>query len=312
MNTHSPPFTPDEMDDARQTDLPDMLARLGYQVKPKGSYHTIAEMPHIMIKRRARYYDNYERAWGDAISFLEKHHGMGFREAVAWLLERGGHRRDAPQPAPKQAPALANEEKKPTEFILPEAHTDCRRVFAYLQKRGITRDVIAEYIRSGLLYESADYHNAVFIGRNAEGRAVNAYKRGTYDQNGSGFKGDVAGGDKDNAFRLPADPGKDTAFVFESPIDLMAYRSLYGDPKTNAVALCCLHDGTLEQYLKENPYIQVIRFCLDNDKWGREATERLQAKYTGRGYTVVSRTPPDGKDWAEYAAKKRLCQPRGR
>lgn len=43
---------------------------------------------------------------------------------------------------------------------------------------------------------------------------------------------------------------------------------------------CCLtlvqnlHDGTLEQYLKENPHIESITFCLDNDQWGREAIQR--------------------------------------
>jgi hypothetical protein len=162
------------------------------------------------------------------------------------------------------------------------------------------------------IYESVDYHNAVFVGMNAESKPVNAYKRGTYDQGGNGFKGDVAGGDKNNAFRLPADPDNNAVFCFESPIDLMAYISIYGEPKTNAVALCCLHDGTLEQYLKENPHIKSITFCLDNDQWGREATERFSTKYSERGYTITSLLPPKGKDWAEYAEKKKICKSKGR
>ncbi len=311
MNDRTPAFSAEEMDIARQTDLPELLATLGYQVKPKGSYHTLAEMPHIMIKRRASYYDNYEQAWGDAISFLKDHHGMGFKEAVAFLLERNGHSRDQP-PQAKSSAVPAKEEKPPQEFILPEAHTDCRRVFAYLIKRGISRDVIADFVRSGLLYESADYHNAVFVGKDADGKPVNAYKRGTYDQNGNGFKGDVPGGNKDYAFRLPVDPTYDTVSCFESPIDLMAHRSIYGIPKTNAVALCCLHDGTLEQYLKENPQIKGIVFYLDYDKWGREATERFSQKYGERGYTISAIYPPKGKDWAEYTASRKNCQSKGR
>ncbi len=188
MNARTPAFSAEEMDTARQTDLPELLTSLGYQVKPKGNYHTLAEMPHIMIKRRASYYDNYEQAWGDAISFLKDHHGMDFKEAVTYLLERNGHGREQPtQTKPRAVPA--KEEIQSTEFILPEAHTDCRRVFAYLIKRGISRDVIADFVRSSLLYESADYHNAVFVGKDADGKPVNAYKRGTYDQNGIGFKG---------------------------------------------------------------------------------------------------------------------------
>lgn len=202
MNEYTPSFTDEELDIARQTDLPDLFTSLGYEVKSKGSYHTLAEMPHIMIKYRTSYYDNYERAWGDAITFLGKNHSMDFKEAVQYLLDSSGHSRDQPvQPKPRST--LPPKEKQPAQFILPEAHTDHRRVFAYLIKRGISRDVIADFIRKGLLYESAEYHNAVFVGMNAEGKPVNAYKRGTYDQNGNGFKGDVPGGDKNNAFRLP-------------------------------------------------------------------------------------------------------------
>lgn len=346
LSEHSPPFTHEEMDIARQTDLPDLLTSIGYQVKPKGAYHTLAALPHIMIKRRASYYDNYARTWGDAIAFLETYHGMNFKQAVTHLLEHNGHSH-TPSESAKPRPINPSKEEKPTiEFILPEAHTDHRRVFAYLIKRGISRDIIADFIRNGLLYESADFHNAVFLGINAEGKAVNAYKRGTYDKDGIGFKGDVPGGDKNNAFRLPADPSDDTAFCFESPIDLMAYISLHGKPKTNAVALCCLHDGTLEKYLKENFHIKSINLCLDNDQWGREATERLRTKYQARGYDVSAHFPPRGavgsnrssaskglasrgalacavpaarsspgtsaKDWAEYAASKNKNQSKGR
>ena len=281
-------------------------------MKPKGAYHTLAEMHHIMIKRRTSYYDNYERAWGDAITFLETHHNMDFKQAVTYLLEHNGHSREQPIPAPPRVSSSSKQESQPAQFILPEAHTDHRRVFAYLIKRGIARDVIADFIRNGLLYESTNYHNAVFVGINAEGKAVNAYKRGTYDQNGNGFKGDVPNGDKNNAFRLPVDPANNTVFCFESPIDLMAYSSLHGEPKTNAVALCCLHDGTLEQYLKDNPHIQSITFCLDNDQWGRKASEWFSSKYSERGYTIASLFPPKGKDWAEYAVKKKMCQSKGR
>lgn len=312
MNEHSPPFTPDEMDIVRQTDLPDLFASLGYQVKSKGSYHTLTEMPHIMIKHRASYYDNYERTWGDAITFLQAHHNMDFKQAVHYLLKHNGHRHEQSKlKSPRLSPP-PQKTKPPAEFILPEANVDHRRVFAYLIKRDISRDVIVDFIRNGLLYESADYHNAVFVGINAKGKAVNAYKRGTYDQNGNGFKGDVPGGDKNNAFRLPTDPANDTIFCFESPIDLMAYISIYKEPKTNAVALCCLHDGTLEQYLKENPHIKSITFCLDNDKWGRETTDRLNAKYSQRGYAISALFPPKGKDWAEYAATKRIHPSKGR
>jgi len=146
---------------------------------------------------------------------------------------------------------------------------------------------------------------------NAEGKPANAYKRGTYDQNGNGFKGDVPGGDKNNAFRLPADPTNDTVFCFESPIDLMAHISIYSEPKTNAVALCCLHDGTLEQYLKENPQIKGIVFCLDYDQWGREATERFSAKYSERATPYQRFTRPKARIGPSTRQKRNCANQKG-
>ena len=52
---------------ARETDLPDLLSSLGYQVKRIGSYHTTKEMDSLRIKF------SYSEGIGvDAISFLKR------------------------------------------------------------------------------------------------------------------------------------------------------------------------------------------------------------------------------------------------
>ena len=76
--------------------------------------------------------------------------------------------------------------------------------------------------------------------------------------------------------------------------------TLRRDITSNAVALCCLHDGALETYLKENPQIKKIVLCLDADKWGHEAAARMKEKYEAQGFTVYDPIPPKGKDWNEY------------
>ncbi len=116
MSEHSPPFSVQEIDIVRQIDLSELLTHLGYEVKPKGSYHTITSMPHIMIKRRTGYYDNYEKVWGDAITFLKAHHGMSFKEAVTYLLAHNGRSRDQPLPAKPPVP-LNNSNERITPSI---------------------------------------------------------------------------------------------------------------------------------------------------------------------------------------------------
>ena len=93
-----------------------------------------------------------------ALDYLIKVEGMKFVDAVLALCDE----------CPGYIPPPPRQKKRP-EFILPPAAMNNRRVFAYLLKRGISRGVIEACIRAGILYESADYHNAVFVGRDETG-----------------------------------------------------------------------------------------------------------------------------------------------
>lgn len=95
-----------------------------------------------------------------ALDYLIKVEGMKFVDAVLALCDE----------CPGYIPPPPQQKKRP-EFILPLAAVNNRRVFAYLLKRGISRGVIEACVRAGILYESADYHNAVFVGRDETGTA---------------------------------------------------------------------------------------------------------------------------------------------
>jgi len=344
-------FTDEAMEIARETDLPDLLTSLGYQVKRIGRYHTLAEMDSIRIKNRRTWFRYSEGRGGDAISFLQRFENKSFPEAVEYLLayhvatsstsfasaQRRKLTRSAAAPSPIEPASLGfdgnpakardapgsqkaadnrkkavQEEEQPVPFALPPPHQDQRRVFAYLRKRGIAPQVIQGFIQAGLLYEEAEHHNCVFVGRDGAGSPVFASKRGTYDLNGSGFKGGVPGSDKEVAFRLPGDPGNDAVLVFEAPIDLMSYCTLHRDVTRNAVALNCLYDGPLNTYLRENPNIRRIVLCLDADGPGRQAAQRMKGAYEARGYTVALNHPAQGKDWNEYLQQRGQTQERRR
>ena len=257
-------------------------------------------MDSLRIKNRRTWYRYSEKTGGDAITFLQRFCNKSFQEAVEYLLDYHGRARDSPVRPTR--PIQAKEERIP--FILPPANTDHRRVFAYLRKRGIAPQVIRAFLRSGLLYEDAQHHNCVFVGRDAAGTPRFASCRGTYDRNGPGFKGDVAGSDKNIAFRLPGKPDLDWVLVFEAPIDLMSYLTLHRQVTSSAIALCGLHEGALDTCLRDNPRIRRIALCLDVDGPGQAAAEQLRAKYEGMGYAVKIQRPPRGKDWNEYLQQR--------
>jgi hypothetical protein len=86
-------------------------------------------------------------------------------------------------------------------------------VVRYLRGRGIHPVIINYCLKNELLFETKDYHNALFVGYDARGAARYGNLRGTM----GAYKGEVSGSDKHFSFSTPvrAIP----CICFESAID---------------------------------------------------------------------------------------------
>lgn len=102
---------------------------------------------------------------------------------------------------------------------------DCVRELIEYQTEDYSddRDIIDYCIYSNRLYESRDYHNAVFIGYDQRGIPRYAMLRGTH---GSWYMGEVNGSDKHYSFFIPANNKCQKLHLFESSIDLLSYTTL--------------------------------------------------------------------------------------
>ena len=98
----------------RDTDLPDLLVSLGYQVKRIGRYYTTQEMDSIRIKDRRTWFRYSEGIGGDAITFLQRFYNKSFPEAVEYLLTWHGRARDSP---PVSTPRQTKEKEEKVPFI---------------------------------------------------------------------------------------------------------------------------------------------------------------------------------------------------
>ena len=271
---------------AKATDLTEVAKALGYTVKKIGRYYTIKEMDSIRIYDRNNWYRfsrPYEKGsnGGTQIDFLEVFAGLDFPHAVEWLVNFQGK---TVSHIETQKPEKEPEKRK--TFKLPAKAYSYKRMYAYLIKeRGLSARTVDFFVRNNLIYEDAQHHNIVFLGRDAEGKVRFASLRGTSDWTGHKFKCDVTGNDKNYGFNIT---GKysDEVIVFEGAIDLMSYCDMMNDYETNMIALGMLHDAPLERFLEEHPDITSIKFCLDNDEPGRAATEQLMKKYYEKGYEV--------------------------
>ena len=242
-----------------------------------------------------------------ALDYLVKVEGVKFVDAVLALCEK------SPGYIP---PPPRTEQKK--EFVLPPAAESNRRVFAYLMKRGIDRKVIDACFRAGILYESADYHNAVFVGKDEAGAARYAFLRGTYTR-GKPFKAEVSGSDKRFCFLLPPKRETKRLAVYEAAIETLAHLTLEGTADKWRLSLGGIYapkEGelprsssfkappALEAFLSGHPEIEEIEICTNNDYAGRWAAEHIAKFYQSRYRIILNLPEKEGCDYADLTKEK--------
>lgn len=175
--------------------------------------------------------------------------GIGGKSALDYLIKVNGYsfleamERIVGQAAAKPPVVVSSEVKeKPKTLLLPEKYRYAEYAASYLEKRGISPELISFCISTGRMYESNPYHNVVFVGFDKQGKARFACQRGIYDTR---FHGDVNGSDKHYSFALPVNPQNSTVHLFESAIDLLSYTKDLSELTTNMMADCSSMESLL-------------------------------------------------------------------
>lgn len=233
-----------------------------------------------------------------ALDYLIKVKGISFTEAMGILSSEK-----------EIIPSFFNARNTPQKvkkLLLPEKNDSSKHIAKYLMSRGIDKNIIESLIADGLLYESKDYHNCIFLGKDDEGKARYAAYRGcTSDR----ILGEASGSDKSYPFRIETD--SDRLHLFESAIDLLSFatiRQRYGyrwnaDSMLSMGGIGVSKSGSLPiaigRFLREHPIISEIHIHFDNDAPGKAAAKALAAALETK-YSVVNEPPPTGKDYNDY------------
>ncbi|RGS76353.1 DUF3991 domain-containing protein [Ruminococcus bromii] len=280
-------FTKEQREQARQTDLANFLINQGEKVKKSGSEYEWLDGSQKVTIRGYLWYHQYEQKGGDAIDFVRRFYNKDYAEAVEMLLNGNGGQIIISLPI----------EKEYTPFTLPPRYDRMSRVFSYLLlTRGIDKDVLYEFVRKEMLYESADFHNAVFVGYDSSGKPRHAHKRGTVTSNP--YKGNVAGSQPEYSFHFNGTSEK--LFLFEAPIDMLSYISMHKEnwKSHSYAASCSVSDRVLFQCLQDNPNIKNVFLCFDNDEAGQTANKRIAEKLNSMNIQNEILIPTH-KDWNE-------------
>ena len=291
---------------AREANLADYFMKSGYTVKRHGAELYIEEFPGLCVNTRTNsWYSHYEAVGGhNAIDCLVKICGRDFKQAVYELTGE-----DIPRYVPEKAEPLVVESK---ELVMPPPADNMRRVFAYFCKeRGIPADIVTEFAKAGLLYQSASEvktdvngesqiikpPNAVFVHRNADGavvggevQGINSFRR---------YKGLVSG-TRDSVFTLRVQSdctsvNTQKAYLFESGIDLMSFYTLADREQLQGVSLISMSGlkPTVPKQMQADG-LTVLSF-VDNDEAGRKFESVHGFK---RGSNALEQA--ELKDWNDY------------
>ncbi len=280
-------YTEQQKDQARRTDIADLIHRTGGTLKRSGSEYEWMDGSQKVTIRGHLWFHQYEQKGGDAISFVQRFMDKSYPEAMEYLL--GGSMGTL-----TISPPIEKKTQEPLE--MPPRNDSMRRVYGYLlNHRGLDKSVVDFFVRGGMLYESADYHNAVFVGYDKSGKPKHATMRGTA---GSTFRGNAPNCQPEFSFHFH---GKsDTVYIFEAPIDMLSYISMNknGWQQHSYAALCGVGDRVLYQMMQDSPHIKKVMVCLDNDIEGKKAIKRITERLSIKGieHQVLV---PNHKDWNE-------------
>ena len=280
-------FTSEQKERAASVDLEEFLRRQGERLIKSGREKRLAS-DHSVTIFGCEWFDHATNEGGRAVSFVQKFYGKSYVEAMTMLL--GSSVESAYPQAKKQATAP----QKP--FIPPVPNANKHRVFAYLLKtRGLDADVVSSFAHRHLIYEDAAHHNAVFIGTDENGCPRHAHLRST-SSHGKLFRLNVEASDPRYSFHHTGTDG--SLYVFEAPIDMLSFICMHPDhwQEHSYVACCGTSPHPVLQMVK--PDTKIVYLCLDNDKTGHAASERM-AELLHKRDIMSERLVPELKDWNE-------------
>ena len=272
-------YTQAQIDKANAVDLEKFLRAQGETLVRSGKEYRWKAHDSLTVCGN-KWFRHSQSKGGFPVDFVMEFYGKSFPESVQMLTGEPGEVQPETDPAPSPA------------FRLPLRNVTNANILNYLtQERKLSPSLVNFFIVAGDIYEDAAHHNVVFVGRDADGHPRYASSRGIREK----FRQDAAGAEK--AFGFAHRGTGKQLLVFEAPIDLLSFIELF--PKNwqqhSYLALGGVPAKALQQFLSERPDMERVFLCLDADKAGEDACNRLAGLLPDT--VSVTRIQPCMKDW---------------
>ena len=267
------PYTDEEKQLANSVDLEQFLRMRGEKLERAGReykliYYDGSGKHDSITIRGSAWFDHKNQVGGGAIRFMRYFYDMDFQTAMQELL--GQKVKYYPvEPYKNLSQKMRNDLSGAVthkEFHLPEANSNMHHVYAYLIKRRfINPEIITHFAKQHTLYEDKEHHNAVFVGVDENEIPRQAHKRST-NSFGNTFRQTIEDSDTRYSFSHFGTSGK--LFVFEAPIDMLSYLTLYPENwrKHSYIAMNGVYENAVLTALETHSNLNEIVLCTDNDE----------------------------------------------
>ena len=279
-------YTQAQIDKANAVDLEKFLRAQGETLVRSGKEYRWKAHDSLTVCGN-KWFRHSQSKGGLPVDFVMEFYGKSFPEAVQMLTGEPGEVQPETDPAPSPA------------FRLPLRNVTNANILNYLtQERKLSPSLVNFFIAAGDIYEDSSHHNVVFVGRDADGHPRYASSRGIREK----FRQDAAGAEK--AFGFAHRGTGKQLLVFEAPIDLLSFIELFPKnwPQHSYLALGGVSAKALQQFLSERPDMERVFLCLDADKAGEDACNRLAGLLPDT--VSVTRIQPCMKDWNDVLVRR--------
>lgn len=295
---------------AREVDLLDyLLTHEPSAIRREGSNYRHREHDSLVYSGSKGYwYWNSRGRSINALDYLIEIRGYRLVDAVKHLtgdqLPKGTKAKQIPKEQCEKAP-----------FRLPDPKVCSLALIPYLQKRGISDEVILRCLQENILFESRINGKpvCVFVGKDAQGEARFGCIRGIQGN----MRKDISGSDKRFSFcYLPEHGYSKQLAVFEAPIDALSHATLQQQKGWKwdgyRLALCGTSPVALYAFLERYPEITRVVLHMDNDRAGIINARKIKAAMAQDRrfkHIRVSVNPPhQGKDYNDFLSTQVLKQ----
>lgn len=330
-------YTDEQVTRANAVDLVAFLSVKGERFTRAGKEYRWNEHDSVTINKN-EWFRHSQGKGGGPVDFMMEFYGMSFIDSVKELL--GGEEACDEKTVSKNGDAALNKEAYsqncykaesvkvdkdddvvdggpavadpiPTKEVeLPEKDMDQSHIIEYLTEvRKLGADIVKEFMNRGDIFQEKEHQRVVFVGRDSD----QIVRFGSWRNAGAEkIRGDVPGSMKEYGFKSlaswPGNKEKDRSsrnlYVFEAPIDLLSFITLY--PKywneSHYLSLGGVSAKALKPLLSDRPDVEHIYLCLDNDKAGHEACARIFDQIPVR--YAVTQIVPAKKDWNEVLVER--------